>query len=101
VGEVVASASVKRLLAGERNPKNSRWDCLISRRAKIMHLGVTHFLSYLIQGVDVAGEGDAESPGAGRAKLRLSRGLRLASPDNLTPKILARIVYHYHAVRRS
>jgi hypothetical protein len=62
VGEVVASASVKRLLAGERNPKNSRWDRLISRRAKIMHLGVTHFLSYLIKGLTSQARATRKAP---------------------------------------
>jgi hypothetical protein len=36
-------------------------------------------------GSDVAGESDAASPGSGRAKLRLSRGFPLVTPDSVLP----------------
>ncbi len=52
----------------------------------------------LILGGDAAGEFDAESPGSGGASPYLRRGLPVwVSPNNVTPKILARIMGSFQA----
>ena len=75
---------------------------IIIRRAKIVDFTsctfcllqgrISRTLEQLILGAHVAGECDAGNPGAGRAKLRLSRGFQLGLAQQChPPKVLARI----------